>query len=221
MRAALKATAPIAAGYLSLGAAYGVFFAGQGLPSSYAVLMSVFTYAGSLQFASAAFFKGMPILEIFLLSAALSVRHVFYGASMAQAYKGLPFKAYLAFGLTDETFAVLSSPYPEEADPKAYPFFVTLLSHLYWIGGTCAGLFLSGMAHFSTAGVEFAMAALFLTLFASQWMAKANRAYSAFGLAASALALLAPWDWFLPAALAILAAGALLPPVRRKGGRGA
>ncbi|MCL1804265.1 MAG: AzlC family ABC transporter permease [Eubacteriaceae bacterium] len=209
---ALKYTAPVAAGYLSLGAAYGIFIASLGLDPIYGVLMSVFVYAGSLQFAAAYLLKeAASLLEAALLALAINFRHIFYAISMAPIYKGLPFRLYLIFGLTDETYALLSSGCPEGAEMRYYAIFVTLLNHIYWIVGTLIGIWLAFALPFvkSASGIEYAMSALFVTLLSSQWAgsSKSSRISCIIGLIGSiAATVLVSGNMFVPAALAIIAA---------------
>ena len=52
-RVALTATLPVMAGYLVLGMAFGLLMTNKGFAAGWAVLMSVFVYAGSMQFVGA------------------------------------------------------------------------------------------------------------------------------------------------------------------------
>ena len=61
-RVALTATLPVMAGYLVLGMAFGLLMTDKGFAAGWAVLMSVFVYAGSMQFVGAGLLALRPLL---------------------------------------------------------------------------------------------------------------------------------------------------------------
>ena len=109
LRYAFPKTLPVMAGYLVLGAAYGILMNVNGYGIWWALLISVFVYAGSLQYLGITFFvAGVNPWYAFFMSLMLNARHLFYGLSMLDKYKnGGKVKPYLIFSLTDETFSVL------------------------------------------------------------------------------------------------------------------
>ncbi len=79
-------------------------------------------------------------------------------------------KPYLIFALTDETFSLVCSPeFPSGVDRKRYYFYLSLLNHSYWIVGSVAGSLLGAALPFDSTGIDFAMTALFVVIFAEQW----------------------------------------------------
>jgi 4-azaleucine resistance transporter AzlC len=75
-------------------------------------------------------------------------------------------KKYLIFGMCDETFSILcTTDAPEDVDNNWFRFFVTLLNHSYWVGGSILGSVLGSMISFSTNGLEFVLTALFVVIF--------------------------------------------------------
>ena len=58
LRYAFPKTVPVMAGYLVLGAAYGILMNVNGYGIWWALLISVFIYAGSLQYLGITFFCG-------------------------------------------------------------------------------------------------------------------------------------------------------------------
>ena len=78
---------------------------------------------------------GATLTQVALLTFLLNFRHLFYGLSMLNKYRGTgKRKIYLIFGLTDETYALLTGyKTPDGLSDKNYYFAVTLMNQLYWI----------------------------------------------------------------------------------------
>ena len=108
-RAALPYTLPICVGFLFLGMSYGFLMRSQGFSFVYPMLMSLFIFAGSMEFVTANLLL-MPTfqpLHAFLLTLMVNARHLFYGLSMLDKFQNLGWKKpYLIFGLCDETFSI-------------------------------------------------------------------------------------------------------------------
>ena len=102
-------TIPVFAGYLFIGAAFGVMFADQGYNVLWAILMSVVVYAGSGQYLATNFFvPGVSIIQAVFLTVMVNIRHVFYGLSLVDRYNRFGKKRwYLIFGMTDETYSLI------------------------------------------------------------------------------------------------------------------
>ena len=135
-------TIPVLAGYLFIGAAFGVMFADQGYNVLWAILMSVVVYAGSGQYLATNFFvPGMSILQAVFLTVMVNIRHVFYGLSLVDRYNRFGRKRwYLIFGMTDETYSLIcTTGVPDDVDEEKFLLSITLLNQLYWIVGTAIG----------------------------------------------------------------------------------
>ena len=108
-RAALPYTLPICVGFLFLGMSYGFFMRSQGFSFVYPLLMSLFIFAGSMEFVTANLLL-LPTFQpvhAFLLTIMVNARHLFYGLSLLDKFKNLGWKKpYLIFGLCDETFSI-------------------------------------------------------------------------------------------------------------------
>ena len=172
-RAALPYTLPICVGFLFLGMSYGFLMRSQGFSFVYPMLMSLFIFAGSMEFVTANLLL-MPTfqpLHAFLLTLMVNARHLFYGLSMLDKFQNLGWKKpYLIFGLCDETFSIhCAVPPPEGVDRGWFMFFVTVLNQLYWVAGATLGALLGYLIHFNTTGIEFVMTALFVVMFLNQW----------------------------------------------------
>ena len=79
---------------------------------------------------------------------------------------------------------------PEGVDRGWFMFFVTLLNHLYWVGGATLGALLGCVVQFDTTGLEFVMTALFVVMFIGQWEQNPDHRPALTGLGCSLLCLL-------------------------------
>lgn len=224
-RVAFPRTLPVLAGYLALGAAFGLMLSSIGLSPLWALFMSIVIYAGSGQFLAVTLIASQTSLpQVALLTFLLNFRHFFYGLSMISRYKDAGVrKGYLIFAMTDETYALLAGGVPPaRVDATDYYFAVSLLDHLYWIGGSLIGAAAGNLITFDTTGVDFAMTALFVVLAVEQWKSNSRHAPALFGLCFGIASLLIfGADLFLIPALVAIAAALLLARRRLEGSAGA
>ena len=197
-------TIPVMAGYISLGIAFGLLLQSIGYGPIWAFLMSLFIYAGSAQFLAVELLAaGATLTHIALLTFLLNFRHLFYGLSMIEKYRGTGIgKIYLIFGLTDETYALLTGyKTPEGLSDKSYFFAVTLMNHLYWIFGSVIGSVAGSIIPFDLTGIDFAMTALFAVLVVEQWKTNKNHipAISGFVITVAALFIFGADNFLIPA----------------------
>ena len=207
---ALKATAPILAGYLALGFGFGVLMYAHGYPAWLAVLMSCVIYAGSGQYVAVELLSGGATLLICALTTlCVNARHLFYGVSMLEKFHGAGWrKPYMIFALTDETYALLCSTQTQD---RTYCFLVCLFDHLYWIAGGALGALLGPVLPFPTEGIDFTLTALFVTIFLEQWLTSDRYLPALIGVGVTALCLvLFGSERFLLPAMAIILALILL-----------
>ena len=209
LRAAFRASIPVMAGYVVLGIAFGILLQSKGYSFLWAILMGITIYGGSLQFVSVNLLaSGASLISTALISLMVQARHLFYGVSMLTKYKGMgKAKPYLIFSLTDETFALVVQPLPEGVRPKQYYFFVSLLDQCYWVLGSALGGIIGAAITFNTAGIDFAMTALFVTIFTDQWLKTKAHFPALWGLGASLVSLLIFGDDFLIPAMLLIALG--------------
>ena len=192
MRRAFPYTVPVLAGYLFIGAAFGVMFADQGYNVLWAVLMSVVVYAGSGQYLATNFFvPGISILQAVFLTLMVNIRHVFYGLSLVDRYNRFGRKRwYLIFGMTDETYSLIcTTGVPDDVDEEKFLLSITLLNQLYWIVGTAIGSLTATVIAFDSTGIEFAMTALFIVMFMELWYRRSNRPAELVGMLSAVLCL--------------------------------
>lgn len=181
-------------------------------------LMSLLVFAGSIQYISIALLTATfnPLYAL-LLTLMVNARHIFYGISMLEPYKNTGrLKPYLIFGLTDETFSLLSTmDIPENVDKKWFMFFVTLMNHSYWVSGSVLGCAIGSIFTFNTHGLDFVLTALFTVIFIDQWKGTKNHIPALIGVGGTFCCLLAFGQdrFIIPAMMVIIA---LLTVFRRK-----
>ena len=115
----LTLTAPVAMGYIPLGTVFGFLFVQAGGEGWLAVLASVLVYAGAAQYMMIPMLAaGLPVTAIALATFIVNLRHVFYGLSLLDKLPKAPLlRSYCVFGLTDETYSVLTTM-PVDTSPR-------------------------------------------------------------------------------------------------------
>lgn len=209
LRAAFPHTIPILAGFLFLGITYGIYMNVSGFPVWYTLLMSLTVFAGSVEFVAVNLLLGaFNPLQAFLMTLMLNARHLFYGLSMLEKYRGYGWRTvYLIFGMCDESFSInCSAEPPEGVDRGWFMFFVTALNHLYWVTGATLGGVFGSLLQFNTEGLDFVMTAMFVVIFLDQWLKERRHTSSLLGLGLSLACLLVfgADGFIIPAMLAIL-----------------
>ena len=168
LRAAFPATLPVLTGYACLGLAYGLLMAANGYGPLWSALMSAIGFGGSMQYVAITLLvTAFDPLQAFLLAIMVNARHIFYGLSMLDKYKGLgKVRPFLIYVLSDETFSLVSTLEPPEGVArKDFYFWISLLDYSYWIIATALGGLLGRFLTFDTTGLDFALTALFVVLF--------------------------------------------------------
>ena len=89
---AFHTSLPIMAGYGFLGLTYGIYMHELGFNFLYPMLLAITVYAGSAEFLLGNMLLGsFHPLQAFLMVLMVNARHLFYGLSMLEEYKGLDF----------------------------------------------------------------------------------------------------------------------------------
>lgn len=209
LKCAFPHTIPIMTSFLFLGMSYGIYMHVSGFSFWYPMLMAMTIFAGSVEFVCVNFLLGaFDPLQAFIVTLILNARHIFYGISMLDRFKGMGWKKiYLIFGMCDETFSVnYTADIPQDIDPGWFMFFVTLLNQIYWVlGATLGGLF-GPLITFNTEGLDFVMTAMFVVIFLEQYLKDKNHLNSYIGLGVSLLMLLffSADNFMIPAIAGIL-----------------
>lgn len=219
LRAAFLDTVPVMTGYVFLGFGFGILLHQSGYGVLWAGAMSLFIYAGSMQYMAVSLLSsGAGLLTAALTTLVVNARHLFYGISMVDAYKGAGRKKpYLMFALTDETYSLVSkNQVPEGMNRHAYCLLVSALDQVYWVAGSLLGSLAGSLFPFDFQGIEFVLTALFVTIFVEQWLSTKNHAPAVIGVVSTtACLLLFGSDVFLIPSMLVIAA--VLTIMRRTG----
>lgn len=219
IKKALRATFPVFSGYIVLGFGFGIVLHSKGFGILWALCMSLFIYAGSMQYVAIDLLSGgASVITMALTTVLVNARHLFYGISMIDKYKSAgKFKPYLIFALTDETYSLVCTE--EEENSHRYHFLVSLFNHIYWVGGTVLGAAVGSAFDFAPKGIDFALTALFVTVFVEQWLSSKDHAAAIIGTLCSVICLIifGADSFLIPAMLTITLSLTVLRVIRRKG----
>ena len=223
-RKALKTTfldtVPVLTGYLFLGAGFGILLGEKtGLGVGWAAIMALTMFAGSGQYLAVSLIADhASLFSVAIATFLVNARHIFYGISLLTPYKGAgKKKTYMIFGLTDETYSLVTQNEPPEGMTRhTYCFLVTLFNQIYWIIGCSLGNLMS-LLPISFEGVEFVLTALFVTMFIEQWLSHKHHLPAIIGVSSTLLCLLIfGQNIFLIPSMVMIA---LLLTISRKTGR--
>ena len=220
VRAAFLDTIPVLTGYVFLGFGFGILLHQSGYGVIWAAAMSLFIYAGSMQYVAVSLLSsGAGLLTAAMTAFLVNARHLFYGISMVDASKGAgKKKPYMIFALTDETYSLVSQDQaPEGMDRHAYCFLVSLFDQIYWVSGSILGSLAGSLLPINYEGIEFVLTALFVTIFVEQWLSTKNHLPAVIGVVSTVVCLLVfGRDVFLIPSMVIIA---VVLTVMRKTGR--
>lgn len=211
--AAFPYTTPILAGFAFLGFAYGVYMNVMGFPFYYPFLLALVIFGGSLEFVAVSLLLApFAPLATFLLALLIQARHLFYGLSLFDTYRGLGWKRFfLIYGLCDETFSIVFTAkrrLPKDVDRGWFMLWITWLNEGYWVLSALLGGLVGGMLPFDTTGLGFVMTAMFVVIFLEQWLHESCHATAMLGILAAggSLALFGAQSFIVPAMVIILLA---------------
>jgi len=201
-------TLPVMAGYIFLGTGFGMLLHAKGYGVLWAAAMSSFIYAGSMQYLTVDLLAGgAGLITAAVTTLMVNARHLFYGISMIDNYRNTGWrKPYLIFALTDETYSLNCNGAPEEArEPAKYYFLVSFFNQCYWVAGSVLGVLVGTLLPISTEGIDFALTALFVTVFVEQWKSTKDHIPALIGVFSSlvCLFLFGPGYFLIPAMLLI------------------
>ena len=165
--AGLASTAPVVPGAVAFGLVYGVLARQAGLSLAATVIMSLLVFAGAAQFTAVGMWgqAGGPL--IVLTTCIINLRHLLMGASVAPHLRGQPgrWKALLAFGLTDESYALAISRYLSGDGSREFFLGANLGLYAGWNLSTVVGAVLGGLVvDPSRWGIELVFPLTFLGL---------------------------------------------------------
>lgn len=222
LKTAFPATIPIFTGFCFLGMTYGIYMNASGFSFVYPLCMSLLIYGGSLEFVAVEMLLSpFAPLQTFIMALLIQARHLFYGLSMLDKFKGLGWKKYyLIFGMCDETFSInCSADIPEDVDRGWFYFWVTLLNQFYWSAAATTGGIVGSLLKIDTSGISFVMTAMFVVIFLEQWLKEKEHSASLIGLTVSVLCLVVfgPDSFMVPTMVLIVGLLTLLrKPLEKK-----
>jgi len=187
-------TIPVLTGYLVLGFGFGIILKSNGYGTLLAFAMSLFIYAGAMQYVAIGLLtSGASLITTALTTLMVNARHLFYGISMLEKYKNAgKRKPYLIFALTDETYSLVCNDNPNisEKERNNYYLLVSFFNQTYWVAGSVFGALAGSVIKFNSEGIDFALTALFLTVFIEQWISTKKHVPAIIGVAVSVICLI-------------------------------
>ena len=158
----------------------------------YSFAMAILIFGGSLEFITVTMLLSpFAPLQALLITLMVQARHLFYGISMLEKFKGLGWKKfYLIYAMCDETFSVnYTAEIPDGVDKGWFYFWISLLNQFYWVFGATMGGIFGSLITFNTKGLDFVLTAMFTVIFVDRLL-KEKKHYSALIGFASTLACL-------------------------------
>ena len=193
LRFAWKQTIPILFTYLFIGIAFGVQMAEAGYSAVWSVASGLFIYAGSLQIVMVSLLQAnVSLLTMAVITFFLNARHIFYGIAFIDRFRKMGWRyPYMVLTLTDETYSILCSvKYDSDIDGNKTAFYIAMLNHVYWMLGCLIGGCMGQMLPWDMTGIDFAMMALFVTIFVDQWREAKSHLPAVAGLISAVVCLL-------------------------------
>lgn len=181
LKAAFPHTIPILAGFLFLGFAYGLYMNISGFSFWYPFAMAILIFGGSLEFITVTMLLSpFAPLQALLITLMVQARHLFYGISMLEKFKGLGWKKiYLIYSMCDETFSVnYTAEVPKGIDRGWFYTWISFLDQFYWVFGATMGGIFGSLITFNTKGLDFVLTAMFTVIFVDRLL-KEKKHYTA------------------------------------------
>ena len=195
--------------FVVLGIGYGLLMQKNGYGPLWSVASGIIIFSGTVQFVSVAMLGSGSVIMAAVTALMVAARHIFFSISMIGRYRSEgKRKWYLFYALCDETYAMLSrDDVPEGVNISSYRFLVTIFDQCSWILGSFLGGWIGSMLEFDSTGIDFAMTALFTTVFIEQWISSKSHIPAILGVSATfACRLVFGRDLFLIPSMVIIIA---------------
>lgn len=195
--------------FIVLGIGYGLLMQKSGYGPLWSLASGLIIFSGTVQFVSVSMLGGGSVIMAAITALMVAARHIFFSISMIGRYSSEGRrKWYLFYALCDETYAMLSrNETPEGVDLSAYRLLVTVFDQGSWLLGSFLGGWIGTLLNFDSTGIDFAMTALFVTVFIDQWKSAENHIPAVLGVAATlACRLIFGRELFLIPAMVIIIA---------------
>ncbi len=205
---AFKTSLPIMVTFMVLGIGYGILMEKHGFGPFWSFISGLIIFSGTAQFVSVSFLTGSSLLMAAITAFMVLARHIFFSISMIGRYRNEgKRKWYLFYALCDETYAMLSKDeMPEGVNLSNYRLLVTLFDQCSWLLGSFLGGWIGSLLTFDSTGIDFAMTALFTTVFIEQWINSKSHIPAILGLGATLICriLFGPDLFLIPAMIIIV-----------------
>ena len=172
-RFVFKKTTPVLIGYFFLGIGFGILLEESGKGVLHALIMSIFIYSGSMQYAAIPLFNtNASLITTFLTTLIVNARYFFYSLSLVDKYKDTgKRKIYLIHSIVDEAYALINeNDHPDNIKDEDYWFYLNLFDHSYWIISTIIGVLIGKAINIEIKGIDFVMTALFVVIYTDQFL---------------------------------------------------
>jgi len=156
---------PILIGYFPAAVTFGLIAKDMDIDFVHACLMSIMVYAGASQFMALNLIEsGIATGEIVIATLLMNFRHFLMSASLSsKLQEGSRFLPLIAFGVTDETFAVASTG--EQKLSSGFLIGLESVAYSSWIAGTAVGHTLGlVLPHAIQRSLGIALYALFIAI---------------------------------------------------------
>lgn len=160
----IRMTAPIAAGYIPLGIAYGILVMQLGMPWWMAPALSLAAFSGSaelLVISLAASYTPIAVIAVTMLL--VNFRHLFYAFSFPlHLVEGRVARFFSMYALVDEVYAITAAR--PEGWTKPHLLAMQVTYHATWVASGLVGVLAGSFIPAQIQGLDFALTALFITL---------------------------------------------------------
>ena len=226
IRRALADAIPIVIGYIPMGAAYAILARQAGMGFFPTVFMSIIVFAGASQFIAVGLLTGgATAFEVVAATLFVNLRHVLMSASLSPHYREAPrhLIPFVAWGVTDETFAISIGRYVSGEADYRYGLALHYTAYASWVSGTVAGALAGSLIPPAIqSSLEFSLYAMFVGLVVLQFTDRIQVAVAAASaVMCSAFATFMGGTWnIIAAAIAGATLGLLIEIAVGKRGKG-
>lgn len=139
----MKAGLPVVLGFIPVGIAFAIMARQSGFSFGMTGLLSLAVFAGASQMMAVGMYaQGASVIAILLATFILNLRHLIMSTCVMNKCKegSIGIKLLMAFGVTDESFAIFTTTEEKKSNPW---FFLGLITVTYasWNAGTIIGCF--------------------------------------------------------------------------------
>jgi len=174
---------PIIIGYVPMGAAYAILARQAGMGFLPTVLMSFLVFAGASQFIAVALLSGgATAFEVIATTLFVNLRHILMSASLSPHYRKAPrvLLPFVAWGVTDETFAISIGRYRAGEADHRYGLALHYTAYASWVSGTFLGALIGALIPPALqSSLEFSLYAMFAGLVVLQFTDRIHLAVAA------------------------------------------